>query len=112
MNSDAVNPLLQIDDLSLDLCRDSQWNPILHHISFSLNEGETLGIVGESGSGKSVTALSVMRLLNPKIARYPSGHIYFRPCADKPPIDVLAADDAVMQSLRGNQIGMVFQEPR
>ena len=111
MNSDAVNPLLQIDDLSLDLCRDSQWNPILHHISFSLNEGETLGIVGESGSGKSVTALSVMRLLNPKIAPYPSGHIYFRPCADKPPIDVLVADDAVMQSLRGNQIGMVFQEP-
>jgi len=108
----AKNPLLEIDDLSLDLRRDNQWNPILHHIRFSLSEGETVGIVGESGSGKSVTALSVMQLLNPKIARYPSGHIYFYPNGSaSSPVDVLTAQESDMQLIRGNQIGMIFQEP-
>ena len=107
-----MNPLLQIEDLSLDLRRDTQWNPILHHIRFSLAEGETLGIVGESGSGKSVTALSVMQLLNPAIARYPNGRILFhRDGPDKPPVDVLKAQESEMQTIRGNQIGMIFQEP-
>lgn len=107
-----MNPLLQIEDLSLDLRRDSQWNPILHHIRFSLSEGETLGIVGESGSGKSVTALSVMQLLNPAIARYPNGRILFhRDGPDKSPVDVLTAQESVMRMIRGNQIGMIFQEP-
>ena len=107
-----MNPLLQIEDLSLDLRRDTQWNPILHHIQFSLAEGETLGIVGESGSGKSVTALSVMQLLNPAIARYPNGRILFHSDGtEKPPLDVLTAQESVMQKIRGNQIGMIFQEP-
>jgi peptide/nickel transport system ATP-binding protein len=107
-----MNPLLQIEDLSLDLRRDTQWNPILHHIQFSLAEGETVGIVGESGSGKSVTALSVMRLLNERMARYPSGRILFhRDGPDKPPVDVLKAQESDMQTIRGNQIGMIFQEP-
>lgn len=107
-----MNPLLQIEDLSLDLRRDTQWNPILHHIQFSLAEGETLGIVGESGSGKSVTALSVMRLLNERAARYPSGRILFhRDGSDKPPIDILKSQESDMQLIRGNQIGMIFQEP-
>ena len=106
-----MNPLLQIEDLSLDLCRDAEWNPILHHVHFSLNEGETLGIVGESGSGKSVTALSVMRLLNSKNARYPSGHIWFQAQSEQPRVDLLAADEPQMQLFRGNQIGMIFQEP-
>jgi len=107
----AMRPLLDIDDLSLDLRRDTQWNSILHQISFSLHEGETLGIVGESGSGKSVTALSVMQLLNSKIARYPSGRILFHHRQDHNPIDILKAPETVMQTLRGNQIGMIFQEP-
>jgi peptide/nickel transport system ATP-binding protein len=108
-----MGPLLKIEDLSLELRRDTNWNPILHHINLSLDEGETLGIVGESGSGKSVTALSVMQLLNPKIARYPSGHIYFKNQEEDnaPLLDILKAPESVMQTLRGNQIGMIFQEP-
>ena len=108
-----MNPLLKIEDLSLEFRRDTQWNPILHHINFSLDEGEVLGIVGESGSGKSVTALSVMQLLNPKTARYPSGKILFRTINDdkNPPLDILKASESTMQSIRGNQIGMIFQEP-
>lgn len=107
-----MNPLLDIEDLSLELCRDKQWNPILHHISFSLHQGETLGIVGESGSGKSVTALSVMQLLNPAISRYPSGHIYFQQNgAEQTPVDLLKAPESALRNIRGNQIGMIFQEP-
>ena len=108
-----MNPLLKIEDLSLEFLRDTQWNPILHHISFSLDKGEVLGIVGESGSGKSVTALSIMQLLNPKQTRYPSGKILFRTQDDEkiPPLDILKASESDMQSLRGNQIGMIFQEP-
>lgn len=107
-----MNPLLDIEDLSLELCRDNQWNPILRHISFSLHQGETLGIVGESGSGKSVSALSIMRLLNPNIARYPSGRILFRPDGtDVSAIDLLKAQESELQTIRGNKIGMIFQEP-
>ena len=107
-----MNPLLDIEDLSLELCRDNQWNPILRHISFSLHQGETLGIVGESGSGKSVSALSIMRLLNPNIARYPSGRILFRPDGtDESAIDLLKAQESELQTIRGNKIGMIFQEP-
>lgn len=112
MSLAAMNPLLAIEDLSLELRRDTQWNPILHHIQFSLSEGETLGIVGESGSGKSVTALSVMQLLNPGIARYPSGRILFHANGpDQAPVNVLTAQESVMQTIRGNKIGMIFQEP-
>lgn len=107
-----MNPLLDIEDLSLELCRDNHWNPILRHISFSLHQGETLGIVGESGSGKSVSALSIMRLLNPNIARYPSGRILFRPDGtDESAIDLLKAQESELQTIRGNKIGMIFQEP-
>lgn len=108
-----MNPLLKIEDLSLEFRNETQWHPILHHINFSLDEGEVLGIVGESGSGKSVTALSVMRLLNPKTAQYPSGKILFfsQNEGGKPPLDILKASDSTMQSIRGNQIGMIFQEP-
>ena len=52
---------MDIIDLSLELKRDEEWNPILHQVSLQLCKGQTLGIVGESGSGKSVTALSVMQ---------------------------------------------------
>lgn len=71
-----------------------------------------MGIVGESGSGKSVSALSIMRLLNPNIARYPSGRILFRPDGtDESAIDLLKAQESELQTIRGNKIGMIFQEP-
>lgn len=106
-----MEPLLQIKNLSLDLKRDNTWNSILKNITFSLGKGETLGIVGESGSGKSVTALSIMQLLNPNIARYPSGKILFKTNDEKPAIDILQCEEKFLRNLRGNQIGMIFQEP-
>jgi oligopeptide/dipeptide ABC transporter ATP-binding protein len=73
-------------------------------VSFEIRAGETLGLVGESGSGKSVTALSIMRLVQPP------GHITAGQVAFKGR-DLLALDELEMQRVRGAGIGLVFQEP-
>jgi oligopeptide/dipeptide ABC transporter ATP-binding protein len=73
-------------------------------VSFHLNRGETLGIVGESGSGKSVTALSMMRLVAPP-GKIVSGQVMFDGQ------DLLDLPNEAMRRLRGNRIGMVFQNP-
>jgi peptide/nickel transport system ATP-binding protein len=91
--------LLEIENLSLTI----GGVPILRDVDLSIEAGEVIGLVGESGSGKSMTALSVMRLL-PQISRA-SGRIGFNG------IDILAASEQQMCSLRGDDIGMVFQEP-
>jgi len=91
--------LLAIESLSLDI----SGRPILKSVDLALEAGKVLGLVGESGSGKSMTALSVMRLLPPR-ARL-SGRILFDG------VDLAAASEPAMQDLRGDAIGMVFQEP-
>ena len=106
-----MEKLLDIIDLSLELKRDEEWNPILHQVNLQLCKGQTLGIVGESGSGKSVTALSVMQLLNPDIARYPQGQILFHEGGKEQPTDILKASEKQMQQIRGRRIAMIFQEP-
>src|SRR6185295_4787527 len=73
-------------------------------VSFEIRAGETLGLVGESGSGKSVTALSIMRLVQPP-GRIASGRVLFK--GD----DLFALDDRSMQRVRGAQIALIFQEP-
>ena len=74
-------------------------------VSFSIDAGETLGIVGESGCGKSVTALSILRLIQPP-GRIESGsRIVFEGK------DLVSIDDAAMREVRGNRIAMIFQEP-
>ncbi len=91
--------LLEIENLSLDI----GGTPILRDIDLTIEAGEVLGLVGESGSGKSMTALSVMRLL-PETART-AGRVRFDG------IDILGASEPQMCALRGNAMGMVFQEP-
>eukprot|EP01132_Coremiostelium_polycephalum_P003018 gene3018-3770_t len=77
----------------------------VNDVSFEVYKGKTLGLVGESGSGKSVTALSIMRLINPPIGKIVGGNIFFE---DK---DLLSLSDKEMRAIRGNRIGMIFQEP-
>jgi peptide/nickel transport system ATP-binding protein len=91
--------LLEIEKLRLDIGE----TPILKDIDLSIEAGEVLGLVGESGSGKSMTALTVMQLL-PRGARA-KGRVTF---AGK---DILSASEDEMNALRGDDIGMVFQEP-
>ncbi len=100
----AVNaPLLAVNHLRVGLNTSRGPADALRGVSFSVQRGETVGLIGESGCGKSMTALAVMGLL-PPTARV-SGSIQF----DGQEL-VGAAEDALCQ-LRGNRIGMIFQEP-
>jgi peptide/nickel transport system ATP-binding protein len=91
--------LLEIERLRLDIGA----TPILKGVDLSIDKGEVLGLVGESGSGKSMTALAIMQLL-PHAAKA-SGRLTFDG------IDILASSEEAMCRLRGDDIGMVFQEP-
>jgi oligopeptide/dipeptide ABC transporter ATP-binding protein len=73
-------------------------------VSFAVNEGETLGLVGESGCGKSVTALSIMRLVQPP-GRIASGSIRFKGR------ELLTLPESDMRAVRGAEIALIFQEP-
>ena len=74
-------------------------------ISFTLDEGESVALVGESGCGKSVTAMSIMRLLTSSGSYHPSGAVRFAG------LDVLQAPERTLQTIRGNRMAMIFQEP-
>ncbi len=96
-------PLLKIDHLVTRFYTEEGVVKAVDGNSFHLEEGETLGIVGESGSGKTVTALSVMRLIeNP--GKIENGSILFRG------EDLLAKSEKEMQQIRGRDIAMVFQD--
>ena len=79
--------------------------PAVDGVSFSLGRGQTLGIVGESGSGKSVTALTIMRLLDIPPAEIVEGEVWFDGQ------EILRIPLEQMRKLRGNEMAMIFQEP-
>jgi ATPase components of various ABC-type transport systems, contain duplicated ATPase len=102
-------PLLQIKNLSVDFISDQSTTKAVKNISFTVNRGEIVAIVGESGSGKSVTSLSILKLIPPPV-HYPDGEILFSPDAETAN-NILTATNKQMQQIRGNKIGMIFQEP-
>ncbi len=102
-------PLLQIKNLCIDFHADGSLHRAVDHVNITLQQGKTLGIVGESGSGKTVTALSVLRLL-PEAGLTSEGEIWFAQ-KNKNPLNVLQTPLREMRRIRGNQIGMIFQEP-
>ncbi len=79
-------------------------------VSFDVGPGETVCIVGESGSGKSVSSLSLMRLIEFGGGEIANGRLIFdRKDGDE--LDLAKADQDLMRDIRGNEIGMIFQEP-
>ncbi|MEU6679935.1 ABC transporter ATP-binding protein [Streptomyces sp. NPDC046925] len=100
----TTGPLLRIEDLRVDIASRERTVHALDGISLELAPGEALGIVGESGCGKTMTALSVLGLLPPGGA-VTGGRILFDGH------DLAAAPAPVLQDVRGNTIGMVFQDP-
>ncbi len=80
-------------------------------ISFEIGPGETVCVVGESGSGKSVSSLSLMRLVEFGGGHIAGGRLLFDRGGGKAPIDLSGANDDLMRTIRGNEIGMIFQEP-
>ena len=97
--------LLEINDLRTHFFTNAGVVKAVDGVSFDLQEGESLALVGESGCGKSITALSIMRLIPSPPGRIVSGTIEF--LGD----NLLAQDEQTMRDIRGNRIGMVFQEP-
>jgi ABC-type glutathione transport system ATPase component len=105
-----MSALVSIRNLRVDFETDRGTITGVDDVSFSIAPGETVCVVGESGSGKSVTSLSLMRLVEFGGGRIAAGDLEFtRP--DGSVLDVAHAPADVMQGLRGNEIGMIFQEP-
>ena len=96
--------LLDVQDLTVVFEGERSILTAVDDVSFQIAEGETLGLVGESGSGKSVTAFSILRLLQPP-GRVAGGRIVFEGQ------DLLALPERAMRKIRGARISLIFQEP-
>ena len=103
-------PIITVTDLKVSFKTDDGPVEGVKGIGFSIRPGETLCVVGESGSGKSVTALSIMRLVEFGGGRIVEGRLDFIR-GNGTTTDLAKADDATMRAIRGNEIGMIFQEP-
>lgn len=100
----TTSPILSIAGLNTSFRVNGEWRNVVRDVSFDIAPKETVAVVGESGSGKSVTAMSIMRLLSPDNSRI-TGQINFEGQ------DLLSLPLDAMQKIRGNRIGMIFQEP-
>ena len=97
--------LLEVYNLTTHFYTDNGVVEAVDGISYSVDEGEIVGIVGESGCGKSVSALSIMGLIPDPPGKIVEGEVIFDGQ------DLLKLSSAQMRKVRGNDIGMVFQEP-
>ena len=104
-NDEHTDSLLKVKELSVSFSTDEGEVEALDAVNFEVKHGQTLGLVGESGCGKSVTALSVMRLLPRPIGKITGGSIHFGG------MDLLKLTPDEIRQIRGNEIGMIFQEP-
>ena len=104
-NDEHTDSLLKVKELSVSFSTDEGEVEALDAVDFEVKHGQTLGLVGESGCGKSVTALSVMRLLPRPIGKITGGSIHFGG------MDLLKLTPDEIRQIRGNEIGMIFQEP-
>jgi peptide/nickel transport system ATP-binding protein len=97
-------PLLEVKDLRTEIRLKRSTVHAIDGVSFSLDTGQTLGIVGESGCGKTMTAMSIMQLL-PNGGEVVGGEVLLDGR------NLLSLTDAEMAKVRGNDIGMIFQDP-
>ncbi|KRA97714.1 ABC transporter ATP-binding protein [Devosia sp. Root685] len=105
-----MTPLLSVRDLRVGFGQTPAANEVVKGVSFDLASGETLAIVGESGSGKSVTALSVNRLVDFGGGHITHGSILLQR-SDGSVLDVAKSDEKILRTIRGRDVGMIFQEP-
>jgi peptide/nickel transport system ATP-binding protein len=98
-------PLLRIKDLRASFFTSDGEVRAVDGVSFDIEDGRTVGLVGESGCGKSVTALSIIQLLDKATGRITGGEVLYRGK------DLASLPEEEMRRIRGNEISMVFQEP-
>ncbi len=104
-NGQAAEPLLSVKDLRTYFSTEEGVVRAVDGVDFAMMPGERRGVVGESGSGKSVTAMSIMRLIEPPAGQIVTGEIVFQGR------NLLELTEDEMQSVRGAQIAMIFQDP-
>jgi peptide/nickel transport system ATP-binding protein len=104
-----MQPLLSIENLSVDFITDQQTTHAVKNISLQVARGEILAVVGESGSGKSVTSLSILKLLPTPPAKFSTGKIIFQD--NHVQVDLIRANPKQIREIRGSKIAMIFQEP-
>ncbi len=104
-NTNNNQPLLQIKNLTVSFKTQAGKVTVVNDVSYETFPGRTLAVVGESGCGKSVTAMSILQLIPCPPGRYDTGEIIFGGR------NLLKLSDKEMQSVRGNEIAMIFQEP-
>jgi peptide/nickel transport system ATP-binding protein len=97
-------PLLSVRDLEVSFATDEGVVQAVDGVSFDIRQGEILAVVGESGSGKSVTAMTLMGLTRSPNARFSGSAVYKGE-------DLITADDERLESVRGAEIAMIFQDP-
>ncbi len=102
--------LLEVKNLKTYFATEEGTVKAVDDVSFQLTRGETVGIVGESGSGKSVTALSIMQLIQTPPGKIEGGEIIFHNKKEQP-VNLLALEEKELRKYRGNEIAMIFQEP-
>ena len=100
----SEGPLLAVEHLTTGFDVDGRFLPAVIDISFAVSAGETLGLVGESGSGKSLTAFSIMRLVE-RPGRIEAGRVIYKGR------DLRGLTEREMQDVRGGEIALIFQEP-
>jgi len=98
-------PLLSVENLTVSFATEGGRVAVVEEVSFEVPAGKTVGLVGESGCGKSVSAMTIMRLLPSPPSRIEGGRVLFDGA------DLAKLPDAEMQAVRGDRIGMIFQEP-
>ncbi len=111
MLDDATRtPIAQIQELRVEF--QTQDGPVVgvENVSFDIRSGETVCVVGESGSGKSVSSLSLMRLVEFGGGKIAGGRLLFER-QNHAAVDLAQTDQDLMREIRGNEIGMIFQEP-
>jgi oligopeptide/dipeptide ABC transporter ATP-binding protein len=101
----STEPILRVRDLQTHFFSDTGVVRAVDGVSFDVQAGETLAVVGESGSGKSVTALSILRLVQQPPGRIVGGSVQFRGR------ELVTASPREMRAIRGKEISMIFQEP-
>ncbi len=99
-----AEPLLEVKDLKVSFRTEDGLVKAVDGVSFTLSQGEVLGIVGESGSGKSVTMMTVMRLINDPNARF-EGEVLYKGR------DIMKVPNDRMREIRGGDLAMIFQDP-
>ena len=108
--ADPALPILYVDRLTVEFATSDRVVTAVKALSFQVGRGETVAVVGESGSGKSVSALSIMRLVEHGGGRIVGGRIGFaRPRGAT--LDLATADGPTLRGIRGAEIAMIFQEP-